>query len=139
MTNDKWQMTNQEIDAPGSSWVTSENDEHGLRSGIRPKPAASEGADVLSVICHLPFVIPASLRRAGKQALPIYPPICTVCASSLACFFRRRLQCCKRLWTFNRLLLLTRLPVFRSPAIRPQFVFLNRSNQWPGCNRLPTK
>jgi hypothetical protein len=28
MTNDKWQMTNQAIDAPGSSWVTGENDEH---------------------------------------------------------------------------------------------------------------
>ena len=85
------------------------------------------------VICHLSF------RRAGKQAFPIYPPNCTVCASSPACFFRRRLQFCKRLWTFNRLLLSTRLPVFHSPAIRLQFVFLNRTNQRHGCNRLPTK
>jgi hypothetical protein len=52
MTNDKWQMTNQEIDVPGSSSVTGKNRETWTALRHSPRPAASEGADVLSVICH---------------------------------------------------------------------------------------
>ena len=41
---------------------------------IRPKPAGREGADLLSVICHLPFVIchsgePQASRLTGVSHL----------------------------------------------------------------------
>jgi len=57
MTNDKWQMTNQEIDVPGSSSVIGKNEKHGLRLGIRrDPPRAKEPTYYLSfVIFHLSF------------------------------------------------------------------------------------